>query len=63
MCMRGNLLVVSDWLINSSLKFYSRIAPPFAKGGAIVEKIQTDNTMAPQESFYNFEITLFIEGL
>ena len=33
--MRGKLLVVSDWLINGSLKFYSRIAPPppFAKGG------------------------------
>ena len=26
-------LVVSDWLINRSLKFYSRIGPPFAKGG------------------------------
>ena len=31
--MRGKLLVVSDWLINGSLKFYSRIATPFAKGG------------------------------
>ena len=40
--MRGKLLVVSDWLINGSLKFYSRIAPPpFAKGGgANVEKIR-----------------------
>ena len=37
--MRGKLLVVSDRLINGSLKFYSRIATPFAKGGAIVEKI------------------------
>ena len=24
--MRGKLLAVSDWLINGSLKFYSRIA-------------------------------------
>ena len=43
MRMRGKLLVVSDWLINGSLKFYSRIAPPFAKGGAIVEKIPEFN--------------------
>ena len=40
MCMRGKLLVVSDWLINGSLKLHSIIATPFAKGGAIVEKIR-----------------------
>ena len=40
MCMRGKLRVVSDWLINVSFKFYSRIATPFEKGGAIVEKIR-----------------------
>ena len=42
MSIHGYSLLVSDWLINHSLKFYSRIAPAFAKGwggGAIVEKI------------------------
>ena len=36
--MRGKLLVVSDWLINGSLKFYSRIATPFAKGGQLLKR-------------------------
>ena len=36
--MREKLLVFSGWLANSSLKFYSRIAPLCEKG-AIVDKI------------------------
>ena len=36
--MRGKLLVVSDWLINGSLKFYSRIATRFAKGGQLLKR-------------------------
>ena len=35
----GKLLAVSYCLINRSPKLYSGIAAPFAKGGAIVEKI------------------------
>ena len=33
--MRGKLLVVTDWLVNSSLKFYSRKAPSFARGAIV----------------------------
>ena len=36
--MHGTLLVVSDRLINGSLKFYSRIVPPFAKGGQLLKR-------------------------
>ena len=36
--MREKLLVVSDWLINSSLKFYSRIAPLLQKGGQLLRR-------------------------
>ena len=38
MSRRGKLLVVSDWLINWSLKFYSSIAFPFAKGGQLLKR-------------------------
>ena len=55
MSIQGKLLVVSDWLINCSLKFYSRIAPPFAKGGgAIVEKIQNIAGRLPENSRNRF---------
>ena len=37
--MHGKLLVVSDWIINGSLNFYSRIAPLAGGEGAIYENI------------------------
>ena len=41
--MRGKLLVVSDWLINGSLKFYSRIAPLLQKGGQLLKRSENSN--------------------
>ena len=38
MSIHGKLLLVSDWLINCSLKFYSRIALPFAKEGQLLKR-------------------------
>ena len=64
---RAKFLVVSDWLINRSLKFDSKIAPILQKRGQIVRKFHCLFSLLPEweailqqfpQTFYSISLIL-----